>query len=67
MPEQYEIDAAAKAICRVQFGSVEDHGDARCCQLGGTDGCCLPSLLPVAEAALVAAETLRNEKPKEAR
>ena len=60
MPEPHEIDAAAKAICLVQFGSEIDHGDARCCQVGGVDGCCMAALLPAAEAALVAAEQVRN-------
>jgi hypothetical protein len=31
-----QIEAAARAICLVQFGSEFDHGEARCCQAGGT-------------------------------
>jgi len=46
----------ARAICSVYFGDVVTHGDARCCQRGGTDGCCYESLLPVARAAIDAVD-----------
>lgn len=43
---------AAKALCLVQFGDKATHGDARCCQAGGIDGCCLDSLLPQVTAVM---------------
>ena len=57
-----QIDAAAKAICRTYFGDVVTHGDARCCQLGGMDGCCLEAMKPVAVAALEALAQLSSHK-----
>ena len=48
------VESVAKAICRKSFGV--DHGDARCCQIGGKDGCCLATILPVARAAIKAAD-----------
>ena len=54
------LEAAAKAICRNMFGDVAVHGDGRCCQLGGADGCCLKTMYPVARAALKAALALQD-------
>lgn len=40
------LHRAALALCLAQFGDEAVHGDARCCQVGGTDGCCVSSLMP---------------------
>jgi hypothetical protein len=46
------IEPVARALCLAQFGDAEIHGDARCCQVGGTDGCCLLALRTQAMAAI---------------
>ena len=52
-------EAVARALCAVQFGDPVIHGDARCCQVGGTDGCCLPDLHKQAVAAINAMDQWR--------
>ena len=42
----------AEAICLEQFGSEEDYGEARCCQVGGTVGCCAATYETTAQAVL---------------
>jgi hypothetical protein len=52
---------AARALCLVQFGDESIHGDARCCQAGGSDGCCVDTLLLQANAIIeVARETFSD-------
>lgn len=69
-----DVERVARALCRTQFASEIIHGDARCCQLGGIDGCCLPDLKEQAVAAIAAMQealihrrskngTEANEKP----
>lgn len=53
---QKKIEAAARAICLSMFGSAAVHGEARCCQIGGTEGCCLKTIIPMAKEALEAAQ-----------
>ena len=55
-----QIEAAAKAMCLVQFGDEFWHGDSRCCQTGGTNGCCVETLNESAERALAAAEGVKT-------
>lgn len=52
-------EAVARALCLVQFGDSVIHGDARCCQVGGTDGCCLADLHEQAVAAIKAMDQWR--------
>lgn len=52
--DAHSIDVVAKAICLMQFGDDRIHGEARCCQVGGVDGCCVKSLRETAVAVLVA-------------
>ena len=68
MTTNEQIDLAARAICLVQFGSEFEHGNARCCQAGGTEGCCVDGLKVAASAALSAAaghDTLCGEYHKQ--
>lgn len=46
--------AVARAICLTEFGDEEAYGPLRCCQVGGTEGCCLDTILPAARAAIAA-------------
>jgi hypothetical protein len=62
MTTELEIEYVAKAICRVQFGDEATHGAARCCQLGGLDGCCLDSIREAAQAAI---EALRQAERRQ--
>jgi hypothetical protein len=48
----------ARAICVVQFCSEPDFGLDRCCQVGGTSGCCAPEFHAAARAAIL---TISNE------
>jgi hypothetical protein len=54
---QRALEAGARALCVEQFGNEVIHGDARCCQLGGTDGCCVESLMDQAAAVITAYES----------
>lgn len=49
------IEAGARALCLATFGDKTVHGDARCCQAGGTDGCCIQEVKPLAKACIDAA------------
>ena len=64
------IETMARAICLYQFGDIETHGSARCCQVGGVHGCCIGEVKGVASCALSALEAkgmvLAPEKPTEA-
>jgi hypothetical protein len=42
----------AEAICLEQFGSEEYYGEARCCKVGGTEGCCAADYETTAQAVL---------------
>jgi hypothetical protein len=48
------IEKVARAICKEQFGNEEVHGEYRCCQVGGTEGCCAKDLEKDAKAAIEA-------------
>ena len=48
------IERVAKAMCKTQFGDIEVHGEGRCCQTGGIDGCCVVELMGEARAAIEA-------------
>jgi hypothetical protein len=46
------LNKAARALCLSQFSDPIVHGSARCCQAGGTDGCCIEAVLPQAASVL---------------
>jgi len=46
------IDHIARAICLSEFGDEKTHGPARCCPVGGSDGCCVKSLYSAAHAVI---------------
>ena len=48
------IEKVARAICKEQFRNEEVHGEYRCCQVGGTEGCCAKDLEKDAKAAIEA-------------
>jgi hypothetical protein len=48
------VERVARALCYSQLGSKKVHGDARCCQAGGTEGCCIKEMLDDARAAIAA-------------
>jgi hypothetical protein len=48
------IEVGARALCAEQFGDEVIHGEARCCQLGGTGGCCVDELARQMKAVLTA-------------
>jgi|DEB3_MinimDraft_2_1074329.scaffolds.fasta_scaffold08864_1 hypothetical protein len=54
------VERVARAICLKQFGDESEHGTARCCQVGGIDGCCLQTAEPLARAAI---EAMREMTP----
>lgn len=54
-PHDRAIEAGARALCLATFGDKTVHGDARCCQAGGTDGCCIQEVKPLAKACIDAA------------
>jgi hypothetical protein len=56
------IDLGARALCLDIFGDRTTHGDARCCQAGGTDGCCLDEVSRHARACLTAALAISSRK-----
>ena len=51
----------AEAICLEQFGSEEYYGEARCCKVGGTEGCCAIDYETTAQAVL---DVLERSKKK---
>ena len=52
----------AEAICLEQFGSEEDYGESRCCQVGGTDGCCAATYETTAQVVLDVLERNKIKK-----
>jgi hypothetical protein len=51
------VELGAKALCLDIFGDKIIHGEARCCQAGGGDGCCIEEVRHHARACLAAALT----------
>lgn len=47
-------EKVARAICLAELGDEFAHGEARCCQAGGTEGCCSDSFNAAARAAIKA-------------
>jgi hypothetical protein len=56
-----EVEAVAKAICLAGFGDEKTHGDGRCCQAGGSEGCCWESLKSSARAAIRAMNAAKRD------
>jgi hypothetical protein len=52
----------AEAICLEQFGSEEYYGEARCCQVGGTEGCCAATYETTAQAVIDVIERNKIKK-----
>ena len=52
----------AEAICLEQFGSEEDYGEARCCKVGGTEGCCAATYETTAQAVIDVIERNKIKK-----
>lgn len=48
------VEKVARAICLSQYGNEAIHGVHRCCQVGGTAGCCAPDMAHEARAAIAA-------------
>jgi hypothetical protein len=60
MSDDEIVHEVARALCSSMFGT--DHGTARCCQIGGTDGCCVTDLYENAKAAIVAVRLYDEQK-----
>ena len=52
----------AEAICLEQFGSEEDYKEARCCKVGGTEGCCAVDYETTAQAVIDVIERNKIKK-----
>lgn len=63
LPTDEEVLVAAMTLCRLSF-TEENHGDDRCCQLGGKAGCCLDPRDEDVRAALLAANAVRLSREK---
>jgi hypothetical protein len=53
----------AEAICLEQWASEEYYGEARCCKVGGTEGCCAVDYETTAQAVLDVLDC-KKRKPK---
>ena len=60
---KYEVLAVARALCLSQFGDTASHGEERCCQAGGTAGCCVECHIEDAEKAIAAYREATETKP----